>query len=306
MLHSKKTPAAQHKTPLKKHARNIFFMIIGSLIVCCGFSIFITPNNFLSGGVWGIAAVIQHYVGSLPMGVYLVILNIPLIIWGWNKLYFRFAVYTVFVILLQSALLVIMPSFLPVYTNDFLLACIFGGLLIGVGAGLVVKYHGSGGGMDIVGIILKSKYDISVGTVSLFSNAIIVTCAAFVFDFERAMYTMVSLFVSSQVFTLVLEGFNRKRNMMIVSEKGAEIAQKLMGELGRGVTMIKGEGAYTHRNKDVLFCVVSRFELSALKDIIAHEDPHAFVCINETYEVMGHFVKRAKAPDEQVDIVSAE
>ncbi|MCL1974548.1 MAG: YitT family protein [Firmicutes bacterium] len=294
MLHTKKALAATRKTPLKKHVRNIFFMIVGSVIVCGGFSVFITPNNFLSGGVWGIAAVIQHYIGNLPMGVYLVILNIPLIIWGWNKLYLRFAVYTVFVILLQSALLVIMPPFLPTYTNNPLLAGIFGGLLIGVGSGLVVKYHGSGGGMDIVGIILKSKYDISVGTVSLFSNAIIVTCAAFVFGFEPAMYTLVNLFVSSQVFTQVLEGFNRKRNMMIVSEKGVEIAQKLLGELGRGVTIVKGEGAYTHRNKDVLFCVVSRFELSALKEIIAHEDPNAFVCINETYEVMGHFVKSTK------------
>jgi len=294
MLHSKKTLAASRKTPLKKHVRNIIFMIIGSLIACSGYSIFITPNSFLAGGVWGIAAVIQHYVGSLPMGVYLVILNIPLIIWGWNKLYLRFAVYTVFVILLQSSLLVIMPPFLPTYTANPLLAGIFGGLLIGAGAGLVVKYHGSGGGTDIVGIILKSKYDISVGTVSLFSNAVIVTCAAFVFGFEPAMYTLVNLFITSQVFTQVLEGFNRKRNMMIVSENGQEIAAKLMRELGRGVTIVKGEGAYTHRGKDVLFCVVSRFELSALKEIISTVDPNAFVCINETYEVMGRFAKNAQ------------
>ena len=299
MLHTKKTPFATRKTPLIKHVRNILFMIGGSLLVCCGFSIFITPNNLLAGGVWGIASVIHHYFGSLPMAVYLVILNIPLILWGWNKLYLRFAVYTVFVILLQSLLLVIMPPFLPTYIDNPLLACIFGGLLIGAGAGLVVKYHGSGGGMDIVGIILKGKFDVSVGTVSLFSNAIIVTCAAFVFGFERAMYTMVNLFVSSQVFTQVLEGLNRKRNMMIVSEKGNEIAEKLLHEVGRGVTIIKGEGGYTHRNKDVLFCVVSRFELSALKEIIAHVDPNAFVCINETYEVMGRFAKGAVMADKQ-------
>ena len=301
MLHSKESPASRHKTPLKKHVRNIFFMIVGSLIVCGGFSIFITPNSFLSGGVWGIAAVIQHYVGGLPMGVYLVILNVPLILWGWNKLNLRFAVYTVFTILLQSALLVVMPPYLPVYTDNLLLACIFGGLMIGAGSGLVVKYHGSGGGTDIIGIILKGKYDISVGTVSLLSNAVIVTCAAFVFGFEPAMFTMVNLFVSSQVFTQVLEGFSRKRNMMIVSEKGEEIAQKLIHEVGRGVTIVKGEGAYTHRSKDVLFCVVSRFELSALKEIIAHVDANAFVCINETYEVMGRFVKRGADKINTVD-----
>ena len=301
MLHSKKT-SVDRKTPLKTHARNIFFMIIGSLIVCGGFSIFITPNNFLSGGVWGVAAIIRHYVGSLPMGVYLVILNIPLIIWGWNKLDFRFAVYTVFVILLQSGFLVIMPPYLPIYTANPLLACIFGGLLVGAGAGLVVKYHGSGGGMDIVGIILKTKFDISVGTVLLTSNVIIVFCAAFVFGFEPAMYTMVNLFVSSQVFTQVLEGFNRKRNMMIVSEMGEDIAHKLMSEVGRGVTIIKGEGGYTHRSKDVLFCVVSRFELSALKEIISQVDPNAFVCINETYEVMGRFAKSSALIEERLSV----
>jgi uncharacterized membrane-anchored protein YitT (DUF2179 family) len=292
MLHSKKAPAAARKTPLKKHVRNILFMILGSLIVCCGFSIFITPNSFLAGGIWGIAAVIRHFYGVLPMGAWLVILNTPLILWGWNKLYVRFAVYTVFVILLQSTLLVVIPPFLPTYTANPLLACLFGGLLIGMGSGLVVRYHGSGGGMDIVGIILKSKFDVSVGTVSLFSNVVIVFCAAFVFGFEPAMYTMVNLFVSSQVFTQVLEGLNRKRNMMIVSENGQEIATKLMRELGRGVTIVKGEGAYTHRNKEVLFCVVSRFELAALKEIISTVDPSAFVCINETYEVMGRFAKR--------------
>ena len=299
MIHSKKTPAATHKTPLKKHVRNIFFMIVGSFIVCSGFSIFISPNSFLAGGVWGISAIIHHYANGLPMGVYLAMLNIPLIIWGWNKLNLRFAVYTVFVILLQSSLLVVMPFYLQplVYTTNPLLACIFGGLLIGLGSGLIVKYHGSGGGMDIVGIILKTRFDISVGTILLTANATVVFCAAFVFGFEPAMYTMVNLFISSQVFTQVLEGFNRKRNMMIISEKGADIAQKLIRELGRGVTIIKGEGGYTHRSKDVLFCVVSRFELSALKEIIAQMDPNAFVCINETYEVMGRFDKRATFTD---------
>jgi len=177
--------------------------------------------------------------------------------------------------------------------------CLFGGLLVGVGAGLVVKYHGSGGGMDIVGIILKSKYDVSVGTVSLLFNAVVVTCAAFIFGFEPAMYTLVNIFVSSNVFTQVLEGLNRKRNMMIVSEKGAEIARRLMNEVGRGVTIIKGEGGYTHRGKDVLFCVVSRFELAAIKEIISSIDPDAFVCINETYEVMGKFPGRAPLHKEE-------
>ncbi len=294
MVHRKKEQV-YHKTPLKKHIRNIFFMILGSILVCIGFTMFVTPNGLLSGGVWGVSAIISHFVPQVPFAAYLIILNIPLIIWGWNELRLRFAIYTIFVIFLQSSMLAAFELYITPYTNNPLLASIFGGCLIGAGAGIIVKYRGSGGGTDIVGIILKNRYDISVGTVSLISNAIIVGCAATIFGFEPAMYTMVQLFTVSQVFTKVLEGFNHKRNMMIITENGQEIADNLMSSLGRGVTITKGAGAFTGREKDILFCVVSRFELAPLKEIISNIDPHAFVCINETYEVMGSFNKKVDA-----------
>lgn len=293
-----KAHPAHKKYPLRKHARNVALQLLGSLIVVVGFTIFVTPNKLLAGGVWGISAILNHYIPQLPIAVFLVILNAPLLIWGWSKLHLRFALYTVYVILLQSGLLMLAPQLLPTYTSNPLLACMFGGVLIGLGSGLVVRYHGSGGGIDIVAIILKQKYDVSVGTISMSVNACVVFAAAFVFGFEPAMYTMVQMFVCSQVFSQVLEGLNRKRNMMIVSAKGEEIAQRLIHELGRGVTMMKGEGGYTHQPKDVLFCVVSRFELAGLKEIVREVDPHAFVCINQTYEVMGAFPKKAAKNDE--------
>lgn len=290
IIHTKRF---KKRYPLKKHLRNMAMMIVGSLIVVIGFSIFITPNKLLAGGVWGLSAILHHFLPQAPMAAYLVILNTPLLIWGWSTLNTRFALYTIFTILLQSALLLVAPDYLPTYTANPLLACIFGGLLVGAGAGLVVKFHGSGGGNDIVGIILKNKYDMSVGSIALYINTVVVFFAGAIFGFEPAMYTMVELYISANVFTRVLEGANRKRNMMIVSDKGQELADKLLHEVGRGVTMMRGEGGYTHRQKDVLFCVVSRFELAAIKEAIREVDPHAFVCINETYEVMGTFPKRA-------------
>jgi uncharacterized membrane-anchored protein YitT (DUF2179 family) len=161
-----------------------------------------------------------------------------------------------------------------------------------VGGGIVVKYHGSGGGVEIIGVILKQKFDISVGTVSLVWNIIIVGLGAFIFGFELAMFTVVSMYVSSSVFNYVLEGLSRKRNVMIISQKGHTISHKIMAELGRGVTVMKGIGAYTHAEKEVLLCIVSRFELGVLKEIVREIDPHAFVSITETYEVMGRFAKR--------------
>ncbi|MGI5892269.1 MAG: YitT family protein [Bacillota bacterium] len=282
------------KTPVKNHIRYILFMIGGSLIYVAGYCMFIHPNDLLAGGVYGISAVL-HYFTPIPIAAYLVILNVPLLLWAWKQLNLRFSIYTVFVIALQSIALFVLQPFFPTYIANPLLACIFGGVLAGLGAGIIVRYHGSGGGLDIIGIILNQRTDISIGTIFLIGNIIIVGLAAFIFGFEKAMYTMVSLYITSHVFNSVLEGFNSKRNVMIISTEGQAIADRLLVDLGRGVTMLEGEGGYSHTRKDVLFCVVSRFELSSLKDIIKGIDEHAFVCINETYEVMGLFPRRGKS-----------
>ncbi|MBQ6536337.1 MAG: YitT family protein [Firmicutes bacterium] len=280
------------KYPLKKHIRNICLMTLGSLISVAGYSIFISANNLLAGGVWGIAGIINHFVPAVPVAVFIIALNLPLLLWGWNKINIRFALYTVFCVGLQSILLLFAPNVLPHYTNDPIMACIFGGLLIGAGSGLVVRYHGSGGGSEIIGIILKDKYDVSVGTIGLVINAFVVLLAGFIYGFEPAMYTMVELYVSSVAFGQVIEGLNRKRNMIIITEKGDELTHRLLFECGRGVTVIRGEGGFTHREKQVLLLVLSRFEMSAVKEIIADTDPTAFVCVNQTYEVLGRFVKK--------------
>lgn len=284
------------KYPPKKHIRNLAIIVLATFIDCAGYIIFIKPNDVLAGGLWGIAAIINHFFDAIPMGVYVAALNIPLLIWGWNKLSLRFALYTIFAIVLQSYLLVFLLPYLPSYTANPLLACLFGGLLSGAGAGLVVRYHGSGGGTDIIGIILHDKYDMSVSSVSLVIKIFVVTLGAFIFGFEPALYTIVYMTVTAATFTKVLEGVNRKRNMMIVTSKGQLMADRLVSEIGRGVTLMKGVGGYSHQERDVLFCVVSRFELSPIKDLVQEVDPHAFVCINETYEVMGSFPKKPPHP----------
>lgn len=278
--------------PLQKHLRNLLLMTLGSLISVCGLSIFIRPNDLLSGGVWGVAIIIGQFWDGLPMGVWVTLLNIPLLLWGWKKMNLRFALYTVYTILIQSLMLLFLPDLLPGYTENRLLACLFGGALIGFGSGIIVRYHGSTGGSDIVGLILKDKFDVSVGAVTMSINAVVVLSASLVMGIEPALYTLVELFVSSSVFTKVLDGMNSKRNMMIVTDRGQEISLRLMEAVGRGVTVVKGEGGFTHAQKDVLFCVLSRFELSAVKEVIREADPNAFVCINQTYDVMGSFPRR--------------
>jgi len=282
---------ATKKYPPIKHLRNLSMIIVGTIIDCAGYLIFITPNDMVGSGVWGIAGIFNHFINVIPMGAFVAALNIPLLIWGWNKLSFRFLLYTLFAIFLQSYLLIFMGNFLPQYTENPLLACLFGGVLSGVGSALVVKFHGSGGGTDIIGIILHDKYDMSISSINLVVKVVVVSSSAFIFGFEPAMYTMVYMVVTASVFTKTLAGANRKRNMMIVTDKGPEIAEKIINETGRGLTVMRGQGGYTHHPKDVLFCVVSRFQLAVLKDIIRETDPNAFVCINEAYEVMGRFPK---------------
>ncbi len=286
--------AAKHrKHSFAWHCRNLGLVTLGSVINVVGYVIYISSNGLLAGGVWGIAGIANHYLPVVPMGIFLAALNVPLLIWGWSKMSLRFALYTVFTILLQTVLLLIAPLLLPVYTTNKLLACIFGGVITGFGSGLVIRAHSSGGGTDVVGIILNKKFDVGIGTIGLICNALVVAAAAFIFGFEPAMYTMVNMFICTLVLNRVLEGINGKRNMMIVTDKGQEMAQMMLHEIGRGVTLMKGEGAFSHQDKDVLFTVVTRFELTRLKEVVREVDKNAFVCINQAYEVMGFYPKKA-------------
>ncbi len=292
--HLKKSGGLFLNTPWNKHILYIGLITLASLIDVIAYIIFVQANTFLPGGIWGIAAIFRYFWGGIPFGVYLLTLNTPLLIWGWRQMDLRFAVYTLFAMILQSVLLIVLEPFLPVYQSNLLLACIFGGALTGLGAGILVRFHASGGGIDIVGLIMKKKYDISVGAVSFGANVVIVSIAALLFGVEKAMYTIVFLFIVSAVFDKVLEGFNSKRNVMVISLKGEELAKHFMEELGRGVTLIKGRGGYSHEEKDVLICVVSRFELIALKEIIKKIDPDAFAFINDVHDVMGLFPRKGK------------
>ena len=158
----------------------------------------------------------------------------------------------------------------------------------GIG-GLILRRHGSSGGTEIAGILLQERLDTSPAYLSLAIDIVTVMLAGLVFGLERAMYTVVEHVVYSVTFSEVLEGINRGRCLMIVTEREKEIARRIMNEIGRGVTIMQGRGGWTNREKGVLYCVVTKLELSALKDIIREEDPHAFMCITSTHEIFGRF-----------------
>lgn len=273
-------------TDVKKIMKDILGIVIGSFLVAVAINVFIIPNELLSGSIGGLAIITNYFTG-FPVGPLIALYNVPIMLWARKELTPRFVIYTIIAIIFQSIFLSY-PK-MTTYTNDVLLACIFGGVILGLGAGLVIKYHGSAGGSDIIAIILKKRIGISIGTVTFIATALIVTLAIFIFGLEKAMYTLLSLYICGKTLDGVQVGLNRKHTAMIVSDKSDEVKEAIITQLMRGVTLLHGAGGYKNIEKDVIFCVVNQFELARLKETVNKIDPSAFMSITETSEALGGF-----------------
>ena len=265
-------------------------LIIGSLIYSAGLEIFLVPNNIIDGGVVGIS-IMASYLTGIPFGVYMLVLNLPFIYLGYKQIGKTFAISTIISIIALS----IFSEFLepvPQITQDYFLAAIFGGIIAGAGVGLVIRQGGSLDGTEITAIILDRKTSFSVGEVVMFFNLFILGAAGFVFGWDKAMYSLVAYFIISKMIDVVLKGLDESYAVMIVSDEYEEIADALMHRLGRGVTYLHGQGAYTGDDKQVLYCVVTRLEVVKLKEIALEKDEAAFVTINPVHDIVGGRFKK--------------
>lgn len=265
-------------------------LIIGSLIYSAGLEIFLVPNNIIDGGVVGIS-IMASYLTGIPFGAYMVVLNLPFLYLGYKQIGKTFAISTIISIIALS----IFSEFLepiPGITEDYFLAAIFGGIIAGAGVGLVIRQGGSLDGTEITAIILDRKTSFSVGEVVMFFNLFILGAAGFVFGWDKAMYSLVAYFIISKMIDIVIKGLDESYAVMIVSDEYEEIADALMHRLGRGVTYLHGQGAYTGDDKQVLYCVVTRLEVVKLKDIALEKDESAFVTINPVHDIVGGRFKK--------------
>lgn len=265
-------------------------LIIGSLIYSAGLEIFLVPNNIIDGGVVGIS-IMASYLTGIPFGAYMVILNLPFLYLGYKQIGKTFAISTIVSIIALS----IFSEFLepvPRITEDYFLAAIFGGIIAGAGVGLVIRQGGSLDGTEITAIILDRKTSFSVGEVVMFFNLFILGAAGFVFGWDKAMYSLVAYFIISKMIDVVIKGLDESYAVMIVSDEYEEIADALMHRLGRGVTYLHGQGAYTGDDKQVLYCVVTRLEVVKLKEIALEKDESAFVTINPVHDIVGGRFKK--------------
>lgn len=265
-------------------------LIIGSLIYSAGLEIFLVPNNIIDGGVVGIS-IMASYLTGIPFGAYMVVLNLPFLYLGYKQIGKTFAISTIISIIALS----IFSEFLepiPGITEDYFLAAIFGGIIAGAGVGLVIRQGGSLDGTEITAIILDRKTSFSVGEVVMFFNLFILGAAGFVFGWDKAMYSLVAYFIISKMIDIVIKGLDESYAVMIVSDEYEEIADALMHRLGRGVTYLHGQGAYTGDDKQVLYCVVTRLEVVKLKEIALEKDESAFVTINPVHDIVGGRFKK--------------
>jgi uncharacterized membrane-anchored protein YitT (DUF2179 family) len=278
------------KITMKEQIRRYVFMFLGSILAAVGLEIFLVPNQIIDGGVVGIS-IMASYLTSWPLGIFIFILNLPFIYLGYMQIGKSFAISTLFSLASLSVWVsVLLP--IPGFTNDVFLASIFGGIVLGIGVGLIIRYGGSLDGTEIIAIILDKRTGFSVGEIIMFFNIFIIGSAGLVFSWDKAMYSLVAYFVAFKLIDITIEGLDESKGVLIVSDHPHEIAEVLMARLGRGVTILHGQGAYTGESKQVLYSVVTRLEIAKLKTIIKEIDDSAFVTINEVHDVMGGKVKK--------------
>lgn len=263
-------------------------IIVGSALFAAGFQFFLYPNSIIVGGVSGIAMII-NLLTKLPVGLLTIVLNIPLFIIAWRYFGTDFIVSSLVGMLLSSvfvdlfALLSISP------TNDMLLACIIGGAVKGLGLGIVYYAGATTGGTDIIAKFIRLRFPyLNFGTVVLITDCFIIVAFAAIFNkVESAMYAVITMFVVSKVVDLVLYGIDNSSVCYIISEKSDQLVTDITDRLHRGVTILEGEGAYSHQNKQVLLCVVKRTQIADIRKMIKSIDENAFFIITDAKNVFG-------------------
>lgn len=263
-------------------------VIVGCFIYSLGVNLFLTNAKLVSGGVTGIALILQ-YASNIPSGITVFILNIPLFLISYKFLSKRFTLYTAIgMVSISLSLIITKPLSSLIQVNDILLYCIYGGVLCGIGMGLVFYRNGSTGGLDIITMVIRKKYsNFEIGKLNFSFNLIIVAIAAIIFGLPQALYTLISMFIQGTILDRVLNGFTSKKLLLILTEKENEIINYVMNDLHRGITSIMAEGEYTHSKKKMLYVAITSSQFISLKNKILRIDPKAFITIIDASEVKG-------------------
>lgn len=277
------------KTTLGREIRQDVLMAVGLLLTAVGYRMYLIPNQVVAGGFTGVGQLLNHALG-LPVGAVNIALNIPLFMVSMRSMGLRFGLRSLAAMVLLSLLIDHLP--LPPATDDMLLASVYGGGIAGIGLGLILRGNATTGGTDMLASLVHKLIPVLRVSYAIFVfDGLVIIASAFAFEPQAAMYGLISTFLCNVMVDLVLEGPNSAHAYFIISDNSDAIAAKILSEMNRGVTALHATGMYSHAEKQVLLCVVNRFETMRLRRIVFEADPHAFVIANKAYEVLGEGFK---------------
>ncbi|ATD58226.1 YitT family protein [Clostridium chauvoei] len=267
---------------------DFFLIVVGCFIAALGVNLFLVNAQLLSGGATGVALILQ-YIAGVPSGITVFIINVPLFFLSYKMLSKRFTLYSAIgMVSLSLSLIITKPFSHLVKVDDILLYCIYGGVICGLGYGIVFLRNGSTGGTDIVAMVLRKKYsNFEIGKLGFSINCIIVVIGAIIFGLPKALYTLISIFIQGIIVDRVINGFNSKKLLLVLSEKEEDIVNYVIKDLHRGATSLLAQGEYTHEFKKMLYIAVTSSQLISLKNKILKIDPKAFITIIDVSEVNG-------------------
>lgn len=289
MFFHKKKPIVRVKTKKElflEFLKRGFFLVLGAFIVAIALEMFLLPNKIIDGGVIGISMMVS-YLTNWNLGLLIFCINIPFVLLAYKTLGKKFVINTFFAIGILAVATNVVSHFRHV-TEDLLLVTIFGGILLGIGVGLILRNNASLDGTEMISLVLNKKLKIiSVGELLMFINLFIYTAAGFVFEWDRAFYSILTYYIASKTIDTVMEGLDKAKSVRIVSDFYREIGDSIMKELDVSVTYMKATGGYSKQEKVMTFCVVNKFNMAKLKDVVHEVDPKAFIVTEDVHEVEG-------------------
>lgn len=269
-----------------------FFMItIGAIIAAFAIEVFLVPNTILDGGMIGVGIIINNLSG-VSLGLLTIVLNLPFILIGLKKMGKMFVIKSIYAMIVFSVFIEIFEGIYEA-TDEYLLAVSFGGVILGMGVGLVIRFGGCLDGTETVAILLNKRFDMPVGRTVLIFNIIIYSVASILFGFDRGMYSLLTYFVASKIIDIIESGPEKEKAALIITDDAEEIVENIYKRLGRTCTLMEGEGIVSGK-KTVLYCVITTLEVFELKNIINELDDSAFVTISDVSEIIGKHVKSSK------------
>ena len=264
---------------------NLLLISLGSVLCALSINGILIPKGFYGAGFTGIALLVHYVAPALPVALIYLTINIPLFGVGWTYVGRRFFYYSIVGMLIFTA--AVEWVHFPVPVNDQILNALLAGILMGTGSGIILKSQGSAGGLDILSVVLLKRFSVRLGSTILAFNVAVLTAGAILFTLEKALYTLVYLYVNAHMVNVMITGLSQRKAVQIITPQWEDIAQHIMRDMHRGVTILNGQGAYSGKAEKILYTVITFRELAVLKRLIADHDPDAFVVVTDTLEVMG-------------------